>query len=48
MGYPITTQMPDGEILCAFYGYSTDDVSEKMPHGIFGTIVSENELTNRD
>jgi hypothetical protein len=44
MGYPVCTQLPSGEIFCAFYGYSTEDVGEKMPHGIFGELFSEDDL----
>ncbi len=44
MGYPVCTEMPNGEILCAFYGYSTHDVGEKAPHAIFGTLFTEDHL----
>jgi len=30
-----------GTIVCAFYGYSTPDVGEKMPHGIFVSVFDE-------
>lgn len=45
MGYPVATQMPDGSIVCGFYGYSTPNVGEKMPHGIFASIFDERWLT---
>ena len=48
LGYPVATQLPDGSIVCAFYGYSTPDVGEKMPHGIFVSIFDERWLTNGD
>lgn len=47
MGYPVATQLPDGSIVCAFYGYSTPDVGEKMPHGIFVSVFDEAWLTRR-
>jgi len=28
-------------IVCAFYGYSTADVGERMPHGIFVSVFDE-------
>jgi len=46
MGYPVATQCPDGSIVCAFYGYSTADVGEKMPHGIFVSVFDEVWMTN--
>jgi hypothetical protein len=45
LGYPVATQLPDGRILCCCYGYSTAEVGEKKPHGIFGTIFTEAWLT---
>jgi len=41
MGYPVATQLPDGSIVCAYYGYSTPDIGEKMPHGIFVSVFDE-------
>ncbi len=41
MGYPVATQLPDGSIVCAFYGYATPDIGEKMPHGIFVSVFDE-------
>jgi len=41
MGYPVATQLADGSIVCAFYGYSTPDIGEKMPHGIFVSVFDE-------
>ena len=44
LGYPVATQLPDGRIFCCFHGYSTDDVGEKMPHGIFASCFDERWL----
>jgi len=44
LGYPSATQLPDGRIFCCFYGYSRDDVGEKMPHGIFAACFDEDWL----
>ncbi len=41
IGYPVATQLPDGSIVCACYGYSTPDIGEKMPHGIFVSVFDE-------
>jgi hypothetical protein len=41
MGYQVAAQLPDGSIVCAFYGYSTPDIGEKMPHGIFVSVFDE-------
>ncbi|MBN2356775.1 exo-alpha-sialidase [candidate division KSB1 bacterium] len=38
----------DGGIVCAFYGFSTADVSAKMPHGIFVSILDEAWITGAD
>ena len=46
MGYPVATQLEDGSIVCAFYGYSTADIGEKMPHGIFVSIFDETWLSS--
>jgi hypothetical protein len=46
MGYPVATQLEDGSIVCAFYGYSTTDVGEKMPHGIFVSVFDEEWLAS--
>ena len=46
LGYPVATQLEDGAIVCAFYGYSTTDVGEKMPHGIFVSVFDEEWLTS--
>jgi hypothetical protein len=46
MGYPVAVQCEDGTIVCAFYGYSTPDIGEKMPHGIFVSLFDETWLTN--
>jgi hypothetical protein len=44
LGYPVATQLPNEEILCCCYGYSTPDAGEKAPHGVFGTIFTEEWL----
>jgi hypothetical protein len=48
MGYPVATQLDDGSIVCAFFGYSTPDVGEKMPHGIFVSLFDEAWLNSGD
>jgi sialidase-1 len=48
LGYPVAVQLPDGRIFCCFYGYSTENVGDKMPHGIFGTIFTEEFLLAED
>ena len=45
MGYPVATQLADGSIVCSFYGYSTPDAGEQMPHGIFVSVFDEKWLT---
>jgi len=46
-GYPVVTQLPDGTIVCAFYGYSTADTSVwASPHGIFVSLFDEQWLGN--
>ncbi len=47
IGYPVATQMPDGAIVCTFYGYSTTQAETKAPHGIFVSIFDEQWL-NQD
>lgn len=41
IGYPVATQTDDGTIICAFYGYSTSDLGDKSPRGIFVSIFDE-------
>lgn len=41
LGYPVATQIHDGSIICAYYGYSTENIGEKMPHGIFVSVFDE-------
>lgn len=41
MGYPVATLLDDGSVVCAFFGYSSPDVGEKMPHGIFVSVFDE-------
>jgi hypothetical protein len=48
LGYPVAVElgdMPEGRIFCCGYGYSTSDVGEKQPHGIFGCIFNEEWLS---
>ena len=45
MGYPVAIQLEDGSIVCAFYGYSTNDIGEKTPRGIFASVFDEKWLT---
>ena len=45
MGYPVATQLADGSIVCSFYGYSTPDAGEQMPHGMFVSVFDEKWLT---
>jgi hypothetical protein len=47
LGYPVATQLPDGRIFCAYYGYSTPDIELYVPHGIFATIFSEDWLVGQ-
>jgi hypothetical protein len=42
----VATQLADGAIVCAFYGYSTPDVSVKSARGIFVSVFDETWLTN--
>lgn len=43
-GYPIATQLDDGRVLVAYYGYTSDDTKIwDSPHGIFTTTISESE-----
>jgi hypothetical protein len=41
IGYPVALQGDDGRIHCAFYGYSTGEVGEYAPHGIFMSTFDE-------
>ena len=45
LGYPVATQLADGSIVCAYYGYATTDVGETMPHAIFVSVFDEAWLT---
>lgn len=38
IGYPVGVELPDGRVLAAFYGYSTEEVDKLSPHGIFTAI----------
>jgi len=44
-GYPVATQLPDGTIVCAYYGYSTQDTTRwASPHGVFVSLFDERWL----
>ncbi len=41
-GYPVTTQLSDGTILCTYYGYPTGDTTRwASSHGIFLSLFDE-------
>ena len=44
IGYPVCTQLPNGEIFCVYYGYSTDDMAWESPHAIYGALFTEDDL----
>ena len=44
IGYPVATQLADGAIVCAYYGYASPEIGEKMPHGIFVNVFDEQWL----
>jgi len=47
-GYPTATQLPNGTIICTYYGYSTTDTTRwASPHGIFVSIFDEKWLNNK-
>ena len=41
LGYPVATQLADGAIVCAFYGYSTRDNGGYSARGIFVSVFDE-------
>ena len=41
IGYPVATELENGEILVVYYGYSTPDTGSCSPHAIFCTRVKE-------
>ena len=41
IGYPVATELDNGEVLVAYYGYSTRDTGLNTPHGIFCTRLAE-------
>jgi hypothetical protein len=41
IGYPVATQLDNGEVLVAYYGYSTADTGLYSPHAIFCTRMKE-------
>lgn len=45
IGYPVVTRNSDGSIVCSYYGYSTDNVTDTVgqpaPHGIFVSVFDE-------
>ena len=41
-GYPVATQLDDGRILVAYYGYTSPEVKAlDSTHGIFCSIIKE-------
>ena len=44
LGYPVATQLSDGRIFCAYYGFASDNIELYSTHGIFATIFSEEWL----
>ncbi|MFA9478860.1 sialidase family protein [Phycisphaerales bacterium AB-hyl4] len=44
LGYPVATQVSDGAIICAYYGYSNDDMSLYSPHSIYVNRFTESWL----
>ena len=49
IGYPVATELDNGEVLVAYYGYSTRDTGLNAPHGIFCTRLAEKTAsTSRD
>ncbi|MHB0934747.1 MAG: sialidase family protein [Armatimonadota bacterium] len=45
IGYPVALQRDDGAICCAYYGYSTPDLGQYSPHGVFVSLFNEAWLT---
>ena len=42
IGYPVSTQLTDGTIVCTYYGYSTNDTTLwASSHGIFVSLFDE-------
>ncbi|HHY84607.1 MAG TPA: exo-alpha-sialidase [Verrucomicrobia bacterium] len=41
IGYPVATQLEDGRILVAYYGYLTAATELDSPHGIFASLIRE-------
>jgi hypothetical protein len=41
IGYPVATELDNGEIVVVHYGYSTKDLETCSPHGVFCTRVKE-------
>jgi hypothetical protein len=41
IGYPVATQLEDGRIVVVYYGYSTQNTTLVSPHGIFETILQQ-------
>jgi hypothetical protein len=37
LGYPVATILDDGSVVCAYYGYCSEDVNphKVTPHGVF-------------
>ncbi|HEU5123331.1 MAG TPA: sialidase family protein [Verrucomicrobiae bacterium] len=43
IGYPVATQLNDGRILVAYYGYLTAATQLDSPHGIFSCVIKESQ-----
>jgi hypothetical protein len=41
LGYPLATQLDDGSVLCAYYGYISENVEKVSPQGIYVSILKE-------
>ena len=41
IGYPVATELDNGEVLVAYYGYGTRDTGGNSPHAIFCTWIKE-------
>ncbi len=48
IGYPVITQLKDGSIVCAYYGYASKEIHKYSPRGIFVSIFDEKWLESAD
>lgn len=44
MGYPVAVQLDDGNILCTYYGHSTEKPGFDKPHGIYASVFNQKWL----